>query len=71
MNRLDSNNAIFQHDNAAIHTSRLTKDWFKTKILKFWNGPLTFQIQTHEKICGEFCQEEYTKIKVSLKIEKL
>ena len=31
MNRLDTNNAIFQQDNAAIHTSKLTKDWFKTK----------------------------------------
>ena len=31
MNRLDTNNAIFQQDNAAIYTSQLTKDWFKTK----------------------------------------
>ena len=31
MNRLDTNNAIFQQDNAAIHTSKLMKDWFKTK----------------------------------------
>ena len=30
MNRLDTNNAIFQLDNAPIHTSKLTKDWFKT-----------------------------------------
>ena len=26
MNRLDTNNAIFQHDNVAIQTSKLTKD---------------------------------------------
>ena len=32
INRLDSNNAIFQQDNVAIHTSKLTKDWFKKKI---------------------------------------
>ena len=31
MNRLDTNNAIFQLDNTAIHTSKITKDWFKTK----------------------------------------
>ena len=31
MNRLDTNNTIFQRDNTAIHTSKLTKDWFKTK----------------------------------------
>ena len=31
-----NNNAIFQQDNIAMHTSKLTKDWFKTKkILKF------------------------------------
>ena len=28
------NNAIFQQDNAAIHTSKLTKDWFKTKTIE-------------------------------------
>ena len=40
-----TNNAIFQQDNAAIHTSKLIKDWFKTKkILKFWTGPLNLQI---------------------------
>ena len=31
INRLDTNNAIFQQDKAAIHSSKLTKDWFKTK----------------------------------------
>ena len=31
MNRLDTNNTIFQLDNAAIRTSKLTKNWFKTK----------------------------------------
>ena len=41
-----TNNAIFQQDNAAIHTSKLTKDWFKTKILKHWTGPLSLQIKT-------------------------
>ena len=35
MNRLDTNNVIFQQDNAAIPTSKLTKDWFKTKI--YWS----------------------------------
>ena len=31
---LDINNAIFQWDNAAIHTSKLKKDWFKTKLIE-------------------------------------
>ena len=31
INRLDKNNAIYQQDNAATHTSKFTKDWFKTK----------------------------------------
>ena len=31
MNRLNINNAIFQQDNTAIYTSKLKKDWFKTK----------------------------------------
>ena len=31
MNHLDTNNAIFQRDNAAIRTSKLTKDWFKIR----------------------------------------
>ena len=44
MNRLDTNNTIFQQDNTSIHTSKLTKDWFKTKVLKFWTGPLSLQI---------------------------
>ena len=44
MNCLDMNNAIFLQDNTRIHTFKLTKDWFKTKILKFWTGPLSLQI---------------------------
>ena len=43
MNRLDANNAIFQQDNAAIHTSKLTKDWLKQKILKSRTGPQSLQ----------------------------
>ena len=34
MNRLDTNNTIFQQHNAAIQTSKLTKNWFKTKIIE-------------------------------------
>ena len=45
MNRLDSNNAIFQQDNAAIFISKLTENWFKTKkILMFWTGPQCLKI---------------------------
>ena len=39
MNCLDTNNAIFPQDNAAIHTSKLTKDWFKTKNIKVLDCP--------------------------------
>ena len=38
MNYLDSNNAIFQQDNASIHTSKLTKDWSKTKNIDVLDG---------------------------------
>ena len=40
MNRLDTNNAIFQQDNATIHTSKLTKDWFKTKNIQVLDWPI-------------------------------
>ena len=35
MNRLDTNNTIFQQDNPALLTSKLTKDGFKTKNISF------------------------------------
>ena len=42
MNRLDTNNAIFQQDNSIIHTSKIMKDWFKTK--KNWSFELAHLI---------------------------
>ena len=39
MNYLGTNNAIFQLDNAVIYTSKLTKDWFKTKNIKVLDWP--------------------------------
>ena len=39
MNPLDTNNAIFQQDNAASHTSKLTKDWFKSKNVEILDRP--------------------------------
>ena len=44
MNRLDINNALFQQANAVKYTSKLTKDWFKQKILKIRIGPPRLQI---------------------------
>ena len=44
MNRQDTNNVFFQLDNAATHTSKLKKEWFKTKILTFLTGSLSLQI---------------------------
>ena len=38
LNRLDTN-AIFQQDNAAIHISKLTKDWFKIKNIEVFGWP--------------------------------
>ena len=39
MNHLDSNNAIFQQDNTAIDTFKLTKDRFKTKNIEVLDWP--------------------------------
>ena len=39
MNCLDTNNTIFQQDNTAIHSSKLMKDWFKTKNIEVLNWP--------------------------------
>ena len=39
MNRVDINYALFQQNNAAIHTPRLTKDWFKTKNIEVVDWP--------------------------------
>ena len=46
INRLGSNNTIFQQNNTAIHTSKLTKNWFKTKNIEDWTGPISLQILT-------------------------
>ena len=39
MNRLDTNNDTFQQDYEAIHTSKLMKDWFKTKNIEVLDRP--------------------------------
>ena len=39
MNGLDTNNAIFQQDNATIHCSELRKDWFKTRNIEVLDWP--------------------------------
>ena len=68
MNHLDSNNAIFQQDNTAIHTSKFTKDWFKTKNIEVLDWPTK---SPNRKLVGNFFKEEYTKININLKMEKL
>ena len=42
VNRLDTNNAIFQQDNAAIHTFKITKDWFKAKNIEVLDWPTKY-----------------------------
>ena len=39
MNRLDTNHAIFQQDNAAVHNSKLTKERLKTKNIVILDWP--------------------------------
>ena len=39
MNCLNNNNVIFQQDNAAIHISKLSKNWFKTKNIEVLDWP--------------------------------
>ena len=67
MNCLDTNNAIFKQDNATIHTSKLMKDCFKTKNIEVLDC-LTKSPDLNP--IENYCQKEYTKIHVNLKIEK-
>ena len=60
MNRLHTNNRIFQPDLAAIHTSKLSKDWFEINI-EVLDWPTKSPDLNPIEICWEFCQEEYTK----------
>ena len=39
MNCRDTNNAIFQQDNAVIHTFKLRKGWFKTNHIEVLDRP--------------------------------
>ena len=73
MNRLDTNNAIFQQGNAAIHTSKLTKDWFKTKNIEVLDWPTkSLDLNPIENLLGILSRRVYPPSKnVNLKIEKL
>ena len=62
MNRQDTNNAIFQQDNAVIHTSKLTKDWFKTK--KYWSfeqAHLISRFKPNRKFVRNFIKKNIQK----------
>ena len=62
-NRLDTNNSIFQQDNAAIHTFKLTKYWFKTK-KKYWSSGLAYQVSRFKpkrKFVGNFFKKSIQK----------
>ena len=44
MNRLDTNNVVFQQENAVLPTSKLMKDWFKTENIDVLDCPTKLQI---------------------------
>ena len=58
INCRDTNSAIFQQDNAAIHTSELTKDLFKTKKIEILDLPTKFP---KKKFLGNFVKKRIQK----------
>ena len=48
---------IFQQDNAAIHTARLTR--LRLSPSMCCRGPLAVRISTQLRICGGFCRSEF------------
>ena len=62
MNHLDTNNAIFQQDNAAICTSKLTKSWFKTKTIEVLDWPTKSpDLNQIKKFVGNFVKKSIQK----------
>ncbi|ETP25695.1 hypothetical protein F441_01451 [Phytophthora nicotianae CJ01A1] len=43
---------IYQQDNASIHASKRTKEFFAEQDINFWTGYLSLQILTLLKISG-------------------
>ena len=67
MNQKRFNAFYYNKNNAAIHISKLTKDWFKTKNIEVLDWPTNYpDLNPIEN----FCQEQYTKINVNLKVAK-
>ena len=68
MNRLDTNNVIFQQDNVALQTFKLTKNWFKTKNIEVldWLTKCP-DLNPIKNLWGIFSRRIYKK-KVNLKI---
>ena len=70
MNRLDTNNAIFNRTKQPYTLLSTRKTRSKQKNTDVLDWPTKILDLNPKENLGEFCQEEITKINVKLKIEE-